>query len=653
MPRWIEKIVDYGGSPRTVRVVAGILMLLMVALGLLQYHWIGQLSEAKKSEMEQALRMSALRFSSEFNRDLARIYSNILSNRPFSKADSIERHAERYRQWAATALHPRLVKGLLMIDGGKLLLLDSDSGEYEPADWTPQLMELREELKQAQARERMFRGGGGQAPPPSAASPSSSRPAAGDAPPREGLRLFWGAGVSETIPAVFAARMDWGAEGEPPELLGWSIVELDLDYIQTVLLPDLAHRHFGENYRLRIVSRADPGKQVFVSRQSESVSFNVPDLEVGMFELSPQDMNRFGQGRDRGGKQGKEPLRRGPGGGGGGGPGGPGGGPPRGGGGGGDDAVAAFGRQGRWLLQLKHESGSLESAVQSLRYKNLGIISGILLLMGLTIAAFVASTRRAQQLAQQQMEFVAGISHELRTPLTVICSAGDNLAGGVVKNDAQVKRYGTLIRNEGRRLADMVEQILGYAGIQKGRLPAPQPVEVEGMIDSAFRASEQVLRSKTCEIDQKVAPGLPCIMGDAASLAHCVQNLITNAVKYGGDTPWIGVYADAVGDGSRVRIRVEDHGPGIDTGDLRHIFEPFYRGRKAVDDQIHGTGLGLSLVKRIVEAHNGKVSVESTLGQGSRFTLELPAALPEKSPELRSQHNAAAAQVTGPETNLT
>ena len=126
---------------------------------------------------------------------------------------------------------------------------------------------------------------------------------------------------------------------------------------------------------------------------------------------------------------------------------------------------------------------------------------------------------------------------------------------------------------------------------------------------------------------------------------------MTNAAKYGGDNPWIAVRADATPDGGKVRIVVEDRGPGIEPSDLRRIFEPFYRGRKAVDDQIHGTGLGLSLVKRIVEAHNGRVTVESTIGKGSRFILELPAMAREAEPA--SQAGASATNSVRPETNLT
>ena len=116
---------------------------------------------------------------------------------------------------------------------------------------------------------------------------------------------------------------------------------------------------------------------------------------------------------------------------------------------------------GRWQLLIKHRAGSLEAAVTEARRRNLVISFGILLLLAASVGTIIISTGRAQKLARQQVEFVAGVSHELRTPLAVICSAGENLADGVVEAPAQVSQYGALIRNEGRRLTKMVEQGLG------------------------------------------------------------------------------------------------------------------------------------------------------------------------------------------------
>ena len=105
-------------------------------------------------------------------------------------------------------------------------------------------------------------------------------------------------------------------------------------------------------------------------------------------------------------------------------------------------------------------------------------------------------------------------------------------------------------------------------------------------------------------------------------MQHALRNLLDNAIKYGGADGWVGIFVSRV-NGS-IEIRVADHGPGIPQAEQARIFDPFFRGRRAIDDQIHGTGLGLDLVKSIVEAHGGSVAVESRPGQGTEFNVRLP-----------------------------
>ena len=222
------------------------------------------------------------------------------------------------------------------------------------------------------------------------------------------------------------------------------------------------------------------------------------------------------------------------------------------------------------------------------------------------------------------MEFVAGVSHELRTPLAVIRSAAENLADGVVGDTEQVKRYGQLIAGEGRRLTEMVEQVMEFAGFDAGRTLDVQPVAAVDVAQVAIEASGPLLSETGTSVDFE-APDTPVIVrANHAALARSVQNLISNAVKYGGDDRWVGVRI-AAADARTVAISVSDHGRGIPEQDLPRIFEPFYRGQPALDGHVHGSGLGLSLVDRIVRQHGGRVQVQST-SRGTTFTLLIPSA---------------------------
>jgi signal transduction histidine kinase len=285
---------------------------------------------------------------------------------------------------------------------------------------------------------------------------------------------------------------------------------------------------------------------------------------------------------------------------------------------------------GRWLVAVQHASGSLESAVASVRRRNLGISFGVLLLLSVSVALLAQASRRAHRLARQQMEFVAGVSHELRTPIAVIRSAAENLSHGVVGNIERVKQYGQVMEGEARRLGEMVESVLQYAGVEGRGLGPLSTLAPADLIEQAIE-SARVSDSSEAHVDRFVPPDLPYVMGDEKALTSAVQNLVVNAFKYGGDAQWVGVRAERVARGRKVEVHitVEDRGPGIPDDELPHIFEPFYRGGHAISQQIHGNGLGLSLVQRIVRAHGGSISVRARDAGGTAFTIILPAATPE------------------------
>jgi len=205
----------------------------------------------------------------------------------------------------------------------------------------------------------------------------------------------------------------------------------------------------------------------------------------------------------------------------------------------------------------------------------------------------------------------------------VICSAGENLADSVVADSAQVKRYGMLIHTEGRRLRDMVERVLDFAGIMPGS-PAPVRADVDlaAVIADAVGGVAAEARERGVVVTVNGTGSAPTVAGDAAALRSAIENIVGNAVKYSRDGASVEVETEAVNGG--VRLRVVDRGLGIDAADLPHVFKPFYRGRRALDAQVRGAGIGLSVVRQVIDAHGGTVAVVSRPGDGTTVTVDLP-----------------------------
>ncbi len=417
--------------------------------------------------------------------------------------------------------------------------------------------------------------------------------------------------VDDEAPALLvpvpAAGDAPGGSPRPFRAAGLTIVLLDRDYITHELLPGLAARYFaggGElDYFVVVTRRRDPGGVVYRS-DPEAAAREAPDATASLFEVrfdeipggrlgvyAPSLLNR---------RPPREPRR-----------------------------FAARGRRrdfGAWEVGVTHRAGSLETLVARARRRNLAISFGSLLLLGTSAVMIVLSCQRARRLAAQRVEFVAGVSHELRTPVAVVCSAGENLADGLVRDPAEVRLYGRTIRDEGRRLADMVEQVLDFAGISaRDRRPLREAVDVAGLVRDVLAASSPAIGERAVRVETHLPPGL-AVNGDPAALRRAVQNLVLNAVKYGGEARWLSVSAEAAGAARRrvVRLTVADRGLGVPREEERRIFEPFYRGRAAREAGIAGSGLGLSLVRHIAEAHGGAVEVRSGEGEGSAFTLVLP-----------------------------
>jgi len=279
--------------------------------------------------------------------------------------------------------------------------------------------------------------------------------------------------------------------------------------------------------------------------------------------------------------------------------------------------------QPAWSVYVRHNLGSIDAAANRFR-RNTSLLSlGIMSILAIGFVLIFRNNSKANELARQQMEFVAGVSHELRTPLSVIRSAGDNMTAGLIKDEDGARRYGKLIHSESVRLNDLIEQVLEFSGIQSGqRRYEYKPEQTHRLVLHSLKGLGERVDPEKVSINVSFEP-CPQIMADTSGLISVIQNLVINAVKYNGDDPIVNikVYNKYAAGKQGVCIDFEDNGHGIHQDELDKIFEPFYRARGVRDQQIKGNGLGLSIVKSIMQQHDGSISVSSKLGVGSTLTL--------------------------------
>jgi two-component system, OmpR family, phosphate regulon sensor histidine kinase PhoR len=229
-----------------------------------------------------------------------------------------------------------------------------------------------------------------------------------------------------------------------------------------------------------------------------------------------------------------------------------------------------------------------------------------------------------RHLEQVRKDFVANVSHELRTPLTAIQGFAETLLTGALEDKANNRRFVEIIGNHAARLARLSNDLLRLSQIEAGKMNADfQMVDLKLLVESSVEAAHPTATQKKLIIEPpNLPPNLPCVRGDANLLRDVLRNLLDNAIQYTPPGGRVEVTA-AVDDGFAV-VTVSDTGIGIPQSDQTRIFERFYRVDAARSREVGGTGLGLSIAKHVVEAHGGKIWVESAVGSGSTFHFSVP-----------------------------
>lgn len=613
---------------------------LLVLLATLQFQWLGQISEAEQTRLEARLKDDTKRFGEDFDKEIANI--NLFfgpSNEDWNT------FGDRYSAWLKKTDYPRLIETFYYLKFGEeaeLTQFSKDSKTFESGVWGEPLRELGEKIEADKVSEQFVE-------KEFALLLPKLRPASKlenvkvDSPESVVIKRSSSKILTETIvgPTKEKPNVDEIVRTfQSPKKDGVLVVKLNEEVIRHELLTDLSKKYFSSSdageYKVSVM-----GKNSLPIFQTHEGEFTKPDANAELFKMAPTNFWIFREGSVRNidkigsgkkivannrvsttastaivstkseNKANRNPMRIEL-----------------------DTNFNSLGSEPRvkflpdqlegiWSVNVQHIDGSLEQFVANTRWRNLTISFGILSLLAISIILIFLSSQRAKRIAERQMNFVSGVSHEFRTPLSVIYSAGENLSDGVVGDNERISDYGNLIKREGKKLSGMVEQILVFAGAKSGKLKYDfRETDISKVIADALEECLPVIEDKQFEVEAEVAANLPYVEGDERALTQAIQNLLSNSLKYSNGNRKIKISAEN-GDGN-IKIAVEDEGFGIAEKDLKQIFEPFYRSKDVVDEQIGGNGLGLSLVEQIVDAHDGKIDVKSEIGKGSMFTVHLP-----------------------------
>ncbi|MCG7855963.1 sensor histidine kinase [Flavihumibacter sp.] len=255
------------------------------------------------------------------------------------------------------------------------------------------------------------------------------------------------------------------------------------------------------------------------------------------------------------------------------------------------------------------------------------MLAGAILFTLILLAAFyvtVSALLRQKKLSEIKNDFINNMTHEFKTPLATISLAVDALRTEKVSNDKDKMQYFTgIIKEENKRMNKQVETILQAALMDRQEIQlSRRPVKVHSIIEQVLENFDLQMQSRNGQVDVQLNAKKDEIIADEVHFTNLINNLVDNAVKYSKDNLLLKIQTSSNSKG--VQIRIEDNGIGMSKESLKRIFEKFYRVHTGNLHNVKGFGLGLSYVKNIVDAHNGKIKVESTLGKGTTFIIDMP-----------------------------
>ena len=266
---------------------------------------------------------------------------------------------------------------------------------------------------------------------------------------------------------------------------------------------------------------------------------------------------------------------------------------------------------------------TIEDVIRDRAVNNIVMISLLALVLVLAVWIVYRNVKREVELAQIKSDFVSNVSHELRTPLALISMFSETLEMNRVKSDEKRQGYYSIISQEANRLGRIVNTILNFSKMEAGKRKFQfEEKDLNTIVEQMFSNYKFHLKNKNFQFNFSPGENLPKIKIDEEAVSEAIINLIDNAVKYSDDKKEININTGT--DYSFAYVEVSDKGIGISSEDQKKIFDKFFRVSSGQVHNAKGTGLGLTLVKHIMEAHNGKVSLKSRLGEGSTFILLFP-----------------------------